>query len=386
MYRMKDKEGKAMKQSITDVIRLLALLFILVGVTVYAENNVLESNLTYYVAADENGVQQVFQLLLEGEPDARQLTHAEHDVITFGVAYDALGIVYISDGQLWLQPIHTEEAEALATLSATQFYSSPIFSQDGNYVAYEDNGVWLVDLANRQTRQILANVPLAEMASNANEFRIYQPDSFVIDATGAVTHLIVDIGVWEWKTAGVYDLATDTLIELDGKLHTSVLALSDGRALVYGNNGADGEGSLYLADRLDAINTATPIVYFHELTEGVLFAEQAIEIETAIVRVFGIALTFDPNQTIAPYFYFDYDLNTGTAGEVQIIKLATQEENGYTVAGDLSSNGNVVPFYWNAQYTDAGSIIGEFRLVNLLMGDDIATTFPDVVGVFHLQP
>ena len=375
-----------MKKSIINVSLLLALLLLLVGMTVYAENSPLESNLTYYIASDDNGVQQVFQLLLEENQDARQLTHAEHDVINFGVAYDALGIVYISDSQLWLQPIHTEEAESLATLSATQFWSSPIFSQDGNYVAYADNGVWLYDLANRQTRQILENVPLAEMATNSNDFRLFQPKSFVMDADGAVTHLIVDVGVWEWKTAGVYDLATDELIELEGKLHTSILPLSDGRALVYGNNGVDGEGSLYLADSLGTINSATPLVYFHELIEGVLFAEQAVEIEPGLVRVFGIALTFNTNLPLSPYFYFDYDLNKGTAREVQVLELAIQEENGYTIAGELSPNANVVPFYWNAQYTDAGSFYGEFRLVNLLTGDDIDATFPEIVGVFHFQP
>lgn len=375
-----------MNKSIISVSLFLVNLFLLVGMTLHANDSPLNSNLTYYIASDDNGVQQVFQLLLDAEQEARQLTHTKGDVITFGVAYDALGIVYISDGQLWLQSIHTAEAESLATVSATQFNSSPIFSQDGNFVAYADNGVWLYDLANRQTRQILADVPLEEMASNANVFRIYEPETFVVDADGAVTHLIVNVGVWEWKTAGVYDLATGELLELDGKLHTSVLALSDGRALVYGNNGVDGEGSLYLADSLDSINSATPTVYFHELTEAVLFAEQAVEIETGLVRVFGIALIFTPNQPITSYFYFDYDVNMGTVSEVQVVELPTQEENGFTIAGELSSSGHVIPVYWNAQYTDAGSIFGNFRLMNLLTGEDLDGKFPEVVGVFHLQP
>lgn len=255
-----------MNKSILKVSLILATLFLLVGLTLYAENSLLESNLTYYVAPDENGIQQVFQLLLNSGQEARQLTHADTDVINFGVAYDALGIVYISDGQLWLQSIHTEEAEALANLSATQFSSSPIFSQDGNYVAYADHGVWLVDLVNRQTRQLLEDVPLEEMARNAIEYRIYQPKAFVVNADGTVTKLIVDVGVWEWNTEGVYDLTSDEYLELEGKLHTNILALSDGRALVYGNSAVDGEGSLYLANSLDEINNAIPAVYFHELT------------------------------------------------------------------------------------------------------------------------
>lgn len=375
-----------MNKSIIKVSLIVTLLLILIGTNVYAETGLLKSNLSYYITSDENGVQQVFQLLLEDEQQARQLTHANRDVITFGVAYDALGIVYISDGQLWLQPIHVQEAEALATVSATQFFSSPIFSQDGNYVAYADNGVWLYDLANRQTRQLLEDVPLAEMASNANEYRIYQPKAFVTDADGTVTDLVVDVGIWEWNTEGIYNLESNQFVELDGKLHTNILALTDGRALIYGNNGVDGEGSLYVAESLETINRATPVLYFHELTEAVLFADQAVEIESDVVRVFGSAITFTPSQPDDQHFHFDFNINTGAAEDVQLMKLATTEESNYTVVGELSSTGNVIPVHMNTQYTDEGSIYGAFKLVNLLTGESIPAPFPDVVGVFRLQP
>ena len=114
---------------------LLALPF---TVTIHAQAAITQ--LAYYIAADAAGVRQVYQLLVDGQSEPRQITYATSDVITFGVAYDGLAVAYMSEGQLWLQPTHTEEAESLATVGAAEFFSPPIFSQDGQHIAYADGG------------------------------------------------------------------------------------------------------------------------------------------------------------------------------------------------------------------------------------------------------
>ncbi|MCZ7542432.1 MAG: hypothetical protein M5R40_02325 [Anaerolineae bacterium] len=81
--------------------------------------------IAYYLAADADGVQQVYQHLLDGQSAPRQLTRAESDVITFNAAHDGLSVVYISGGQLWLQPIHTDAPEALAPVGASHILRQP---------------------------------------------------------------------------------------------------------------------------------------------------------------------------------------------------------------------------------------------------------------------
>lgn len=337
----------------------------------------------YYLAADDGGVQQIYQLILDGESEPRQISHSESGVINFEVAYDGLGVAYYGDGQLWLQSVHTDEPEAVAPVSAVQFFSGPVWSQDGQYLAYADNGVWLIDLSTRETQQLLADIPIDESASNAAEFRIYQPELFVLGEDGTAAKLIVDVGIWEWNTVGVYDLASGELQELEGQVHTDLLPLSDGRALLYGNTGMGGEFVPHIADSLDAINTYTEAVGDVDTMNIPLFTEQAVEIAPGVVRIFGSTIPTTPEETNA--FSFDFDTTTGEAGEVNLVTLS-QGETGATVAGTLSPNGRTVPVYHNAQWTEAGSIYGGFNLLDLATGEALPIVFPEIVSIFRWQP
>jgi hypothetical protein len=374
-----------MKKSLLVMVAFLTALLSLSGLPgVHAQDTGPVLRISYYLAADSDGVQQVYQYPLDEQSEPRQITHAESNIITFNAAYDGLSVAYVSAGQLWLQPIHTDESEALAPLSATQFFSSPVFSQDGQYIAYADNGVWLLDLGTRETRQLLADVPLDASASNAGEFRIYQPELFVLDNDRQISKLIVDVGIWEWNTVGVYDLASGELQELEGQVHTNLLPLSGGRVLLYGNGGVAGEPALHIAESLDDINNFTEVVSFRSLTDATLFAEQAVEIRLGVVRIFGPALAPESEGALA--FYFDFDVQAGTAGSVNFAALAAGDESGNPVPGRLSPDGSLVPVYLNALWTDFGSIYGDFELLDLEAHETVAAEFPETVGVFHWQP
>ncbi len=360
------------------------MIVLLVGVistaAVTAQDAGAVNRLAYYMAADESGVQQVYQLLLDGQNEARQITQAGSDVQTFGVAYDGLSIAYISGGQLWLQPIHTDTAEALASISTSQFFSSPVYSQDGDYIAYADNGLWLLDLATRETRQLLQDVPVAEDGSNMAEFRIYQPDMFARGENGREDKLILKVGIWEWQTAGVYDLVSGQLQVLEGQLHTSLLPLYGGRALLYGNGGVAGEMALHIAESLDDINSYTEAVGFSELTDATLFAKQAVEIAPGTVRIFGETIGANPAE--ASIFSFDYDLMAGTAGEVNILTLP-QSNTGSSIAGPLSPDGSLFPAYQDALWTDNGSLYGAVSIHNALTGTVMDVALPETVSLFQ---
>ncbi|MBZ0286351.1 MAG: hypothetical protein K8I30_01960 [Anaerolineae bacterium] len=363
------------------LLTIITLLMMIGGVAGAQDMGPVVRN-TYYLAADANGVQQVFHASLSGESEARQITRATADIITFGAAYDNLSVAYISGGQLWLQPIHTEEAEALAQVSSQQFFKRPVYSQDGEYIAYADGGVWLLDLGTRETRQILVDVPMEALKDSTADFRLYQPQQFARGADGRETKLIVDVGIWEWNSDGVYDLETGELQVLEGYLHTDILPLYGGKVLLYGNGGVAGEPALHLAESLDDINTFTEVVKFAALTDTTLFATQAVEIRPGVVRVAGPALTMSPDEVSV--FYFDYDLMANEAGEVHFVTLS-KGGSGNVVIGTFSPDGSLLNFYTDPLWTDAGSIYGQLQIVDVATGETVPTQFPATVSIFHWQ-
>ncbi len=362
--------------------RWILLVFMLViggGIAAAHEEGVVRQN--YYAAADANGVQQVYQVRLDDLDHARQITHAASDVLTFGVAHDGLGIAYISGGQLWLQSVHTEEAEALAPISATRFFRSPVYSPDDQYIAYPNNGVWLLDLPTRQTRQVLADVPLEPQGANSNEFRLYLPEQFVVGADGKASKLIVDVGIWEWNTVGVYDLASGDFQILEGQIHTALLPLQDGRVLLYGNNAISGEPALHVADSLDDIDTYTNVMNFGSLTNIGLFAEQAVEVHEGVVRIFGQGIPAFPDEV--KVFYFDYDLTTNIVGQMHVVTL--RNEDGTSVYfGNLSPDGSQVPVYHNGLYSDWGTPYGTLDILNIVSAE--TSPIAGTTGLFRWQP
>ncbi|GEM_PF-1730563 len=343
----------------------------------------------YYIAPDNAGVQQIYQLLLDGESEPRQITQSQSDVITFSAAYDGLAVAYISVGQLWLQSTHTEGAQALAPITDTQFYGAPVFSQDGQYVAYPNNGIWLLNLGTREIRELIADVPLASDGSNMADYRLYEPVQFVVGVDtnmgmSLAQQLIVRVSMWEWQTSGVVDLATGELLTLEGMQHTSILPLYGDRVLVFGNNGMSGDFALRFADSREAINNAELLVEFAEFTDKTLFASEAVEIHPGIVRVYGYAMGDDAN--IPTVFSFDYDVMARElVSDVRLLELP-QGQIGGTNIGRLSPDGAVLPVYVNTLWTDMGSMSGEVSLYDVTSGEIIAAPLPEVVTEFRWQP
>ncbi|GAB4441842.1 MAG: hypothetical protein Kow00120_10510 [Anaerolineae bacterium] len=84
------------------------------------------------------------------------------------------------------------------------------------------------------------------------------------------------------------------------------------------------------------------------------------------MRVFGSALSEQPEEALA--FYFDFDVTAGTATEVQFVTLSEGNESSNRVTGRLSPDGRLIPVYLNALWTDAGSLYGAFALLDLDTG------------------
>lgn len=398
-----------MKKLYRIALTLLAALFTLAFATAIRAQEEEAPRIGYYLAADANSIQQVYQLLMDGASEARQITHSNSDVITFGAAHDGLSVAYMSDTQLWLQPIHTEEPEALVTISATQFFAAPVFSADDQTIAYTNDGVWLLDLATRTSYQILPNVELKEDAITTGEFHFYKPEAFVLDAEGKAARLIVDVGVWEWDTrgvyewytVGVYDLVSTQLQEFAVKDNTSIslLPLSDGRVLFYSNSDFTGESALYVADTLDDINAYTKVLDFAGITDGSLSAAQVIEVLPGVARVVGSVIDPSPLSTQRLFgpavdpstvstqsvFHFNYDVSAGTATDVQFIPLMDMTQ--VIESARLSPDGRLMPVYANAIHNSMGIMMfGELKFIDLVAGAVVTIDVPKSVSGFVWQP
>lgn len=327
----------------------------------------------YYLAFDDKGIQQVYQHPLNAD-EPRQITFADEDITHFGIAHDGSKVAYVSDGQLWLQS--PDKAEALIEIEATEHLSNPVFSPDGQSIAYTDDGVWIIELETRETQQILVNVPVDVPDRHVSTIRLYTPQKFIDNTT-----LLVDIGIWEWQTVGIYDLATDTLQEFetgDEKNHTDLLVLSDGSVLLYGNNLLSGLPALHLAEGLDDLNTYTEIFDYGSLS---LFVFEASEISPGVVRLFGLAIppAYDGDFADIPLFTFDYDVETDSAGEVMLI---TEEMPETVLSGDMSADGEWMPFLFNPQPEENG----EVYLLNLETGEITDEAFTEASSGFQWQP
>ena len=367
---------------------LIVLLSILLGfgvtTTSATDDMPSVSRIAYYLAADEDGIQQVFQLVLDGEANgSRQITHSANDVLSYGAAYDGLAVAYVSDGHLFLQAIHTDESQVLASISASRVIGRPTFSQDGQYIGYSDGGAWLLDLSTRETRQLLQDVALAEDGSNMNEFRIFSPEQFVLGPDGHAAWLVLDVGVWEWNTAGLYNLATGEFQMIEGTLYTNLLPLYGGRALIYGNNALDGEPVLRVAPDVNDIETFDEVLNFSDLIENAtLFADQAVEIAPGTVRIIGSMVGAAWDFTERPYF--DYNLMENRVLAVNTLPLPLSE-TGAVDTGLLSPDGGLIPVYLNAAWTETGSKSGQVLIMDVETGTEVAV-LEGTVSAFHWQP
>jgi hypothetical protein len=332
----------------------------------------------FYLAADENGVQQVFTQLVGGDDAGRQVTTAAANVMTYSIAGDGLGIAYISGGQVWLQSIHSEGAEAVATLAGEPTSTYRVaFSEDGNYVAYSDKGIWLLELATRETEMVLADVPLGGGAPSVDAFRSFKPVEFVRDEEGKETKLVVESMLFEGRTVGVVDLETGELVELEPFLHNQLLVADGGEVLLYGNGqiGPD-EQRVRVASSLDDLNTHEVAAEFNQFPSEGLYAAAAAEISPNVVRVIGTGWVNIAEGQMAT-FVFDLDLATRTASGFKFVELPISE---------MSPDGNIGVVYHNFTYTENAEPSGAVELIDLATGEALDVELPETISAVKWHP
>lgn len=329
----------------------------------------------YYITPDAGGIWQVFRQTLDGRDQPHQITHAETDVITYGLSERGTEITYITSGELWLQTIGADDAQPIAVLKHDFYLGEPVFGVNDNYIAYPDDGVWLIDRLTGETTQIV----FGTVYDGGEDYRIYTPEVFVADAAGANIRLTMDLSLSGDDTSAAYNFETGTVNEIEGMPGTDLLPLSTGGALIYRNIGVAGATRLFFAPDLDYLDDYTVLVDYEDLTENELYADQALELAIGHVRVFGSAW-FRP-ENIVEAFYFDVDVNTGETGEVQFITVSDDLPDSWEI-GPLSPDGQMVLVYANEDWrSPSGAFHGEPILIDLMTGDEFEAALPDTVSL-----
>ena len=329
----------------------------------------------YYITPDADGVWQVFRQTLDGRGQQEQITDAADDVITYGLSERGEEIAYITSGELWLQTIGADDAQSIAALKHDFDLGAPVFGVNDNLIAYPDDGVWLFDRSTGETTQIV----FGTVYDGGEKYRLYAPEAFVADAGGANVILTIDLAASGADTSAAYNFDTGALNEIVGVPGTNLLPLSTGGALIYRNIGIAGEKILFIASDLDNLDDYSVLVDYKDLTEYVLYADQARELALGHVRVFG-SVWFRP-EDIVEAFYFDVDVTTGETGELQLITISDDLPRNWAV-GPLSPDGQMVLLYANEDYRPpSGGFHGEPILIDLMTGDQFEAGLPDDIGM-----
>ena len=229
----------------------------------------------YFLATGSSGQVSLFGWDFEGDPV--QISNPDHAVRDYAVSPDGSMIAYSAAQTMWLQS-GGDDAISFANLGqdAPAF---PLFSPDGSQVAYSDvNGLWLAPVDGSGTpRQLLTSTILPDMNGAYDHF--YTADQFVPDSN----LLIVQALLWEGYTMGVLNLETGAYQELPRDIHTNGLVTSTGDLLIYGNSGYTGAFDIQTAP-LDNLEASAVVVDLYALNAGVLYVEQAVEIQSGIVK------------------------------------------------------------------------------------------------------
>jgi len=169
----------------------------------------------YFLDKDSQGLMQAFRMELDGKTTT-QLTHESINVLDYDISLADGHLVYEVDNQLILINADGSNRQVLtegAPRSITRGYYNPVFSPDGQTLAYnaggfDHQGLMLYNLSTGASNLVLEDQPLGGSLPPA----IYTPDKFSPDGT----KLLLEVGhppdsPW---SAAIYSFATNSLIPI----------------------------------------------------------------------------------------------------------------------------------------------------------------------------
>ena len=170
-----------------------------------------------YFLSPQNGSNQVSRLERDGLTRS-QITNESLGIESYDVSRQDGRVAYVTDNQLYLidsdggnRQLFVDNAEAdpeAANYYYVEHISDPRFSPDGRYLAYAQNGIWILDLATSEAQHVLDNQIETAEDGSAQPFELYFPLEWAPDSR----RLLVSIALGEGGLLGILDPSGDPLL------------------------------------------------------------------------------------------------------------------------------------------------------------------------------
>lgn len=172
----------------------------------------------YYLGTDSAGLTQVFRIERDGTTQ-HQITSEPVSVSDYDVSLTDGSVAYVANNQLlWINADSSNRrviVDAGAVDPNNPFISnisSPVFSPDGQTLAYGHKGLQLYAVSTGQSTLVIEN-QIDDLGGGLFVPReLYSPERYSPDGT----KLLITLGYYEGASSAVYYPATNALVRLEG--------------------------------------------------------------------------------------------------------------------------------------------------------------------------
>ena len=185
----------------------------------------------YFLGRDDKSLSQLLRRESDGKTQT-QLTSEAVNVLAYDVSRRDGSFVYEIDNQLVLLNADGSSRRVIAEGAARgNVYSNyhPVFSPDGQTLAYSNGGLNLFDVASGTTNLVVPDRP----GDGSSPRESYVPESFSPDGKKLLVHMLHS----DTSSVAMYDLATNTLVPFAGKTDGDFACCQFGREIVWSPEG-----------------------------------------------------------------------------------------------------------------------------------------------------
>lgn len=181
-------------------------------------STVLLPHTFYYLGTDSAGLTQIFRIERDGITQ-HQITSEPVNVNDYDISPVDGSVAYVANNQLlWINADSSNRrviVDGGAVDPNNPFISnmsSPVFSRDGQTLAYGYKGLQLYSVSTGQSNLVIENQIDDAGGGLFVPKELYSPERYSPDGT----KLLITLGYYEGASSAVYDPATNALVRLEG--------------------------------------------------------------------------------------------------------------------------------------------------------------------------